>query len=622
MSPALLPKHVASVVKYQRDPIKALAMFNSVKTENGFKHTLLTYKCMIEKLGFHGEFEEMESLMSEVRMNIDNSLLEGIYIGAIRNYGRKGKVQEAVDVFERMDFYNCEPSVQSYNAVMNILVEYGYFNQAHKVYLRMRDKGVIPDVYTFTIRIKSFCRTRRPHVALRLLNNMPSQGCELNAVAYCTVIGGFYEENCQVEAYQLFEGMLEQCICPDITTFNKLIHTLCKKGDVQESEKLLNKVLKRGILPNLFTFNIFIQGLCKKGALSEAVRSLDGVRCEGLTPDVVTYNTLICGLCKNLKAVEAERYLHKMVNDGLVPDAFTYNSIIDGYCKMGMIQNADQVLNDAIFKGFVPDEFTYCSLINGLCCDGDIDRAMAVFNDALGKGLKPTIVLYNTLVKGLSQRGLILQALQLINEMLDHGCSPNIWTYNLVINGLCKIGWNIDSGYDFLIENIEKGFIPSLTTFGQVLNCLCVEHRVLEAVGIIHLMVRKGIVPEVVNTIFEADKKEVAAPKIVVEDLLKKSHITYYAYEVLYDGIRDRKLHKKKLPTRCSHDRGTSFKWQPVRQYAPVSSEEKLLEHMRVLSKGMSLGLEDILAIQKIKYRGMKPRICWDHAQQSSSIRE
>nr|POE91321.1 putative pentatricopeptide repeat-containing protein [Quercus suber] len=630
MSPALLPKHVASVVKYQRDPIKALAMFNSVKTENGFKHTLLTYKCMIEKLGFHGEFEEMESLMSEVRMNIDNSLLEGVYIGAIRNYGRKGKVQEAVDVFERMDFYNCEPSVQSYNAVMNILVEYGYFNQAHKVYLRMRDKVIIPDVYTFTIRIKSFCRTRRPHVALRLLNNMPSQGCELNAVAYCTVIGGFYEENCQVEAYQLFEDMLEQCICPDITTFNKLIHTLCKKGDVQESEKLLNKVLKRGILPNLFTFNIFIQGLCKKGALSEAVRSLDGVRCEGLTPDVVTYNTLICGLCKNLKVVEAERYLHKMVNDGLVPDAFTYNSIIDGYCKMGMIQNADQVLNDAIFKGFVPDEFTYCSLINGLCCDGDIDRAMAVFNDALGKGLKPTIVLYNTLVKGLSQQGLILQALQLINEMLDHGCSPNIWTYNLVINGLCKMGstyniminsfaeklninmaeklfremgdkgcapdsytyriiidgfcktGNIDSGYDFLIENIEKGFIPSLTTFGQVLNCLCVGHRVLEAVGIIHLMVRKGIVPEVVNTIFEADKKEVAAPKIVVEDLLKKSHITYYAYEVLYDGIRDRKLHKKKLPTRCSHDRGTSFKWQPVRQYAPVSSEEKLLQHMSI----------------------------------------
>jgi hypothetical protein len=63
-------------------------------------------------------------------------------------------------------------------------------------------------------------------------------------------------------------------------------------------------------------------------------------------------------------------------------------------------------------------------------------------------------------------------------------------------------------------------------------------------------MVHNGIVPEVVNSISEADKKVVAAPKIVVEDLLKRSCITYYAYELLYDGIRDKKTQKQKLPNR------------------------------------------------------------------------
>ncbi|KAF4383554.1 hypothetical protein F8388_014054 [Cannabis sativa] len=739
-SASLLPKHVASVVKYQRDPLKALEMFNSVKREDGFKHTFLTYKCMIDKLGFHGEFEAMERLLLEMRMNVDNGLLEGVYIGAMRNYGRIGKVQEAVNIFERMDFYNCEPSVQSYNAVMNLLIEAGYFNQAHKVYMRMKDKGIEPDVYTYTIRIKSFCRTNRPHAALRLLNNMPSQGCEFNAVAYCTVISGFYEQDYRAEAYELFVNMLSQGFCPNITTFNKLIHTLAKKGDVRESEKLFNKVYKRGVSPNLFTFNIFIQGLCKKGLLSEAVRLLDGVKREGLTPDVVTYNTLICGLCKKSEVDKAECYLHTMVNDGLEPDGFTYNTIIDGYCKQGKIQNADNLLKDATYKGFVPDEFTYCSLINGLWQEGDIDRAMDVFAEALGKGLKPSIVLYNTVIRGLSQHGLILQALQLMNDMSENGCNPDTWTFNLVINGLCKMGcvsdasklmndaiskgclpdvftfntlidgyckqlnlndaiegvssmWshgvtpdvityntllnglckaarnedvmetframlekectpnivtynilveslckarkiseamdlldeiqdkglapdivyfgtlinglcdnrdldgayklfrraeqefkvshttssyniminafceklkvgmaqklfsemgekgtnpdsytyrvmingflrvgNTDSGYDFLIEKIEKGFLPRLTTFGRVLNSLCVKHRILEAVGIIRLMVRKGIVPEVVDTIFEADKREIAAPKILVEDLLKKNHITYSSF--------------------------------------------------------------------------------------------
>ncbi|KAF9626148.1 hypothetical protein IFM89_031275 [Coptis chinensis] len=607
MRPNLLPHHVAAVVKCQKDPLRALEMFNSAAKEDGFKHTVYTYKCMVEKLGLHGKFEAMEGVMSEMRRNVDNGLMEGVYIGAMRNYGRNGKVQAAVDVFERMDFFSCEPSVLSYNAIMNILVESKYFVQAHKVYLRMVAKGISPDVYTFTIRIKSFCRTSRPHVALRLLRNMPSQGCMLNAVAYCTVIGGFYEEDHQIPASDLFNEMLGEGICPDITTFNKLIHTLCKKGHVRESDKLLNKILKRGVSPNLFTFNIFIQGLCKENKNKEAFRLLDCMTRGGLSPDVVTYNTLISGLCRISKVVEAESYLHKMVNRGYQPDDFTYNTIIDGYCRVGSVQNACEILKDAVFKGFVPDQITYVSLINGLCQEGDIDRAMEVFNEATVNGTKPNIVVYNSVIKGLCQQGLILQALNLLDEMFENGCSPNMWTYNIVINGLYAVSFgtvihgfcesgdvegayklfmkmeqqvhilhtaatyniminafseklnvhmaeklfhemghkgcipdgftyralidgfsqkgNIDTGYKFLVEMIDKGYTPSLTTFGRILNCFCANHRVSDAVGIIHLMVAKGIVPEIVNTIFESDKKNVAAPKIIVEDLLKKGLI-------------------------------------------------------------------------------------------------
>lgn len=136
-------------------------------------------------------------------------------------------------------------------------------------------------------------------------------------------------------------------------------------------------------------------------------------------------------------------------------------------------------------------------------------------------------------------------------EMIDNGCPPDKYTYRVMIDGFCMTD-NVDSAYNFLLDNIKKGFIPSLTTFGRVINCLCLKHRVHKAVGIVHLMVRKGIVPEIVNTIFEVDKKEVAAPKIVLEDLLKKSHITYYAYELLFDGIRDTKLLKKKPRRSCS----------------------------------------------------------------------
>ncbi|KAJ0084707.1 hypothetical protein Patl1_30524 [Pistacia atlantica] len=523
MSSSLLPKHVAAVVKHQKDPLKALEMFNSVKKEDGFKHTLSTYKCMIDKLGFHGNFEEMENVLLEMRTKIDNTLLEGVYIGVMRNYGRKGKVQDAVDVFERMDFYNCEATVLSYNAIMNILVEYGYFNQVHKVYMRMRDKEIAPDVYTFTIRIKSFCRTRRPHAGLRLLKNMPSHGCEINAVAYCTVIGGFYEENYHVEAYELFDEMLRLGFFPDITTFNKLIHTLCKKGDVRESEKLLDKL-----------------------KLENAIEILNIMWGHDVTPDVITYNSLLNGLCKAAKSDAVMETFKTMVEKGCAPNIITYNILIESLCKARKVTEALDLLKEIENKGLTPDLVSFGTLVNGLCNNGDLDGAYQLFRRMEQQyKISHTTATYNIMINAFSEKLNINMAEKLFNEMSDRGCCPDNYTYRVMIDGFCKTG-SINSGYSFLLENIEKGFIPSLSTIGRVINCLCVDHRVHEAVAIIHLMVRKGIVPEAVNTIFEADKKEVAAPKIVVEELLKKCNITYYAYELLFDGIRDKKLGKKK----------------------------------------------------------------------------
>jgi pentatricopeptide repeat protein len=89
---------------------------------------------------------------------------------------------------------------------------------------------------------------------------------------------------------------------------------------------------------------------------------------------------------------------------------------------------------------------------------------------------------------------------------------------------------------------VSKGFVPSMATFGRVLNSLAMNHQVSEAVAIIHIMVRMGVVPEVVDTILSTDKKEIAAPKILVEELMKKGHISYPTYEVLHEGVRDNKL--------------------------------------------------------------------------------
>jgi len=197
-------------------------------------------------------------------------------------------------------------------------------------------------------------------------------------------------------------------------------------------------------------------------------------------------------------------------------------------------------------KSVNPDAVTFGTLIDGFCKNGDLDGAYTLFRKMEeAYKVSSSTPTYNIIIHAFTEKLNVTMAEKLFQEMVDRCLGPDGYTYRLMVDGFCKTG-NVNLGYKFLLEMMENGFIPSLTTLGRVINCLCVEDRVYEAAGIIHRMVQKGLVPEAVNTICDVDKKEVAAPKLVLEDLLKKSCITYYAYELLFDGLRDKRLRKKK----------------------------------------------------------------------------
>ncbi|GFZ17555.1 pentatricopeptide repeat (PPR) superfamily protein [Actinidia rufa] len=435
--------------------------------------------------------------------------------------------------------------------------------------------------------------TSRPHATLRLLKSMLSHGCELNAVAYCTVVGRFYDENFQFEAYELFDEILRSGICPDITTFNKLMHILrrgvSKKGLLKDAASMVDSVRNEGLSPDVVTYNTLICGLSKSFRIAEAksclqkmhghssggnvpvsdtsrtrtlvghawdtsrTRHMDGdidramgvfneALSKGLKPCSIIYNTLIKVLSQQGLILQALQLMNEIPEKG-APSIFTFNTLIDGFCKQLKMDNAIEILNSMWGHNVIPDVITYNSGLNGLCKTSKSDDVMETLSLMVEKGCVPDIITYNMLMESLCKARKFVEALSLLeeienkgltpdnlqmdmsqklfHEMIQNGCPTDNYTYCAMVDGFCKTD-NVDSAYNFLHDNLEKGFIPSLPAFGH------------------------GIVPDIVNTIFEADKMEVAVPKIVVEELLKKSHITYYAYEILYDSIRDKKLLKKK----------------------------------------------------------------------------
>ncbi|XP_078441491.1 pentatricopeptide repeat (PPR) superfamily protein [Wolffia australiana] len=502
MGRALRPKHVVAAIRCQTDPLRALEVFDAVAREDGFAHTPATFAAMAGKLARHARFAEMERVLADMRAGCGGDRTEAAYVCAIRGYGRAGRVHDAADAFERLDLFGVAPSAASYNAVMGVLVEHGFPDQAHKVYLRMLHAGVVPDHATFAVRIKAFCRTRRPLAAVRLLRAMPDP----TAAAFCFAVAALYEASLRAEASVLFDDMLRLGLSPAIVDFNKLAHALCNLpgGGLAEAARLLGKVLRRGgAAPNGFTFNIFLRGMCAEGRAGEATAWLER-RAQEEGADVVAFNTVMAGLCRSSRAEEAAGLLRRMTNAGCFPDSFSYNTVIDGLCRAGNVAAARRLLRDAAFRGFVPDRFTVGSLVHGLCLEGDLAGAAAALREAAAAGVRPDAAVCNALIRGLCrQRGGagLAQALELSAEMAEAG-SADAWTYNTVVHGLCRAGRVAEARALVDAATAEGHFLPDAFTFNAIVDGLCRgrPRRLDEALELVRRMwTAHGVRPDAVT---------------------------------------------------------------------------------------------------------------------------
>lgn len=67
-----------------------------------------------------------------------------------------------------------------------------------------------------------------------------------------------------------FNDMPKQRIAHNVITYNILIDGYCKSRRIEDAFALCNTMLGRGICPNASTFIRLIAGLCRKGYAEEA----------------------------------------------------------------------------------------------------------------------------------------------------------------------------------------------------------------------------------------------------------------------------------------------------------------------------------------------------------------
>ncbi|OMO97150.1 hypothetical protein COLO4_14849 [Corchorus olitorius] len=352
---------------------------------------------------------------------------------------------------------NFTPNLLIYEELLTKLGKLGSFDSMKHVLQQMKLSG---------------CEIRRGNLdgALRMREQMVEADCPVTNVTVNVL--EMKNKGCQ----------------PDEFTYNMLIDNLCLRGKLEEALALLKDMESSGCARNVITYNTLIDGFCKNKRIQEAEEIFDEMEIQGVSRNLVTYNTLIDGLCKSRRVEDAAQLMDQMIMEGLKPNKFTYNSMLTYFCRAGDIKKAADIVQTMTSNGCEPDIVTYGTLIGGLCKAGRVDVASRLLRTIQMKGMVLTPHAYNPVIQALFRRKRGDEAMRLYREMLENSEPPDAITYKIVFRGLCSGGGPIGEAVDFLVEMIEKGFLPEFSSFymlAEGLSALAMEDTLIKLIDMV-----------------------------------------------------------------------------------------------------------------------------------------
>ncbi|KAK4340258.1 hypothetical protein RND71_041720 [Anisodus tanguticus] len=464
----------------------------------------------------------------------------------VKCYSHLKMIDRAMNIFELAKSNGFMLTVLSYNSILDALIRVscnGSFELAQKFYDDMVKSGVSPNVYTYNIMIRGFCRKGDLQKGLVVFDEMEKSGCLRNVVTYNTLIGGYCKIGKVDEAVELLKLMQVRNLEPNVVTYNAIVNGLCREGRMNETSEILEEMKGKGLMPDEVTYNTLVNGYCREGNFHQALVLHSKMLRNGLSPDVVTYTSLINSMCKTGNLHRAMEFFDQLRTRGLYPNDRTYTTLIVGFSQQGFMNEAYKLLSEMISSGFSPSIVTYNALINGHCAVGGMEDALSVTQEMEHRRVVPDVVTYSTIISGFCRNRELERAFCVKQQMVEKGVLPDVITYSSLIQGLCE-QQNLTEACELFQEMLRVGLAPDKFTYTTLIGAYCANGDIKGALHLHNEMICKGFFPDVVtySVLINGLNKQARtreAKRLLFKLLYEQSVPNSVTYDMLIESCRD-----------------------------------------------------------------------------------
>ncbi|KAA8518814.1 hypothetical protein F0562_016412 [Nyssa sinensis] len=349
--------------------------------------------------------------------------------------GLCGDYLKSRSIYEELLAQKVTPNVYVFNSLMN--VNACDLNYTLCVYKNMQNLGVVADVASYNILLKSCCLAARVDLAqdiYREVQQLESSGAlKLDVFTYSTIIKVFADAKLWQMALKINEDMLSAGVTPNTVTWSSLISACASAGLVEQSIKLFEEMLLAGCEPNSQCCNILLHACVEACQFDRAFRLFQSWKGSGFQK---AFNETYHG-----KTETHQTLMDEMKTVGLSPNHISWSILIDVCGGSGNVEAAMQILKSMHEAGVQPDVISYTTAIKVCVENKNLKTAFSLYAEMKRHQIQPNLVTYNTLLRARSKYGSlqeVQQCLAIYQDMRKAGYKSNDYYLKQLIEEWCE----------------------------------------------------------------------------------------------------------------------------------------------------------------------------------------
>ncbi|KAL8534482.1 hypothetical protein ACS0TY_010481 [Phlomoides rotata] len=400
----------------------------------------------------------------------------------IKLYSKWDLLEDAVKVFDVME----NGDTLSWTAMISSFVQAGNWAQAVRFFVRMIEKAVSPNEYTFvklliacsslgidhaklihsqlivwgvglnlvlkTALVDTYSKCQKMEVALKVIHQTSDQDVQL----WTTVISGFTQNLNFEGAISAFREMWGNNIVPNSYCYAGILNACSSAQALQLGKQIHAQVIMAGLENDTSVGNALLDFYAKcSNAVEDVVWVFKGIP----LPNIVSWTTLIVGLASHGLRDECYRAFLDMRFVGQKPNSFTLSSILQA-CG-----NETRKIHGFLVKTNADNGITVGNaLVDAYAGLRMVDCALSLVNGMRNK----TVITYTTLASKLNQIGCHKLTLEIINHMREDELQIDGFIMSTCLSASANLGakqtgeqlhcYSIVSGFDRWIS-VMNGLI-------------------------------------------------------------------------------------------------------------------------------------------------------------------